>query len=182
MRYHTNFFLLSVAFCKMGNVRGGLIYSCLGIDTDPSAFLCGDIQFYYLDLNINDIYIPYRTLLCLFTLRIVTRVRARHFILTRISERRHLQQSRQYKTTAITNIQNNNGLPIHAHRNCSFAGESQRCCTYFPFPFQKTKNIMIGINHTHNSSHTLSNYLVHLPLPLSSLLISHPTHSSTHQF
>lgn len=134
MRYHTKFFLLSVAFCEMGNVRGGLVYSCLPIDTDPSAFLCGDIQFYYLDSNINDIYLPYLTLPCLFTLRIVTRVRALYFISTRISKTSTstyiLQQSRQYQTTTSTNIQNNNGLPIHAHRNRSFAGESQRCCMY----------------------------------------------------
>lgn len=40
------------------------------------------------------------------------------------------------------------------------------------FPFQKTKDVMILI--LLNSSHTLSNYLAHLPLPLSSRLSSHP--------
>lgn len=82
----------------------------------------------------------------------------------------HLQQSRQYKTTAITNIQNNNGLPIHAHRYRSFAGESQRCCMYPIFLSKKQIMILIQLN----SSHTLPNYLAHLPLPLSSRLSSHP--------
>lgn len=45
----------------------------------------------------------------------------------------------------------------------------------FLFPFQKKKKqIMILI--LLNSSHTLPNYLAHLPLPLSSRLSSHPIH------
>lgn len=145
------------------------------IDTDPSAFLCGDIQFYYLDLNIkHSTTSTYRTVpyLALRTLRIVKRFRARHFI----------------PTTTITAIQNNSNneytknekmVFLSTHIEIAASPEKVRDVVCI-FLFRKQIMILIQLN----SRHTLSNHLAHLPLPLplSSRLSSHPTHPLIHQF
>lgn len=102
VRYHTNFFLLSVAFCKMGNVRGGLIYRCLQILILQLFFVGRFTSITWIQISTT---FTYRTLpyLALRTLRIVTRVRGLYSVPTRIiSKRQHLRTS-----TTITTIQNN---------------------------------------------------------------------------
>lgn len=173
MRYHTNFFLLSVAFCKMGHVRGGLIYRSLQIRI-LQLFFVG--IFSSIQTSTTFTYLP--TVPCLRTLSIVKRFRALYSILTRISKTStstyiYNNHDNTYKTTATTNIQKRkDGLPIHAHRNRSFAGESQRCCMYFSF--SKTNH---DIDPTQFISHPFQ-----LPCPpsssssslFSSLIPSHP--------
>lgn len=152
----------------------------MSTDTDPSAFLCGDIQFYS---NINDIYLLYLTLPCLFTLRIVRRVRALYFIPTRISKTStstyiYNNHGNTYKTTAITNIPTTEKWSSYPRTSKSQLRRRKSEMLYvFSFSFSKNKDIMILI--LLNPSHTLSNYL---PCPpsssslFSSLIPSHPSH------
>lgn len=172
----------------MGNVRGGLVYSCLPIDTDPSAFLCGDIQFYYLIFKyqrrlstVPDLALPLYLECRNESQRTIFYSNNNNNIKTSTSAYIYNNHGNTYKTTAITNIPKTKEKWSSYPRTSKSQlrrRKSEMLYVFFFFLFKKKKQIMILI--LLNSSHTLPNYLAHLPLPLSSRLSSHPI-PSIHQ-